>query len=183
MCVILRPANRRGLRTAAAKAERSRPYGAVLDRTARAVDAAAATTGLAVRFVAFQASRDGPLHAELAGRLTAAAEVVTPSLRDVIAEVGRSRVVITMRYHGAVAALLHGRPAVLLDSSPKMASLAGEAGGWAWLLDPGRLEGPELAAAACDTLEAAGRASEARAALRARLSANDGALDELILDG
>ena len=180
MCVVLRPANQRGLRTAAAKAERSMPSPAMLDSMARAIDAAAAATGLAVRFVAFQASRDGPLHREIADRLAAPAEVVVPTLDNVITKVGRSRMVVTMRYHGAVAALLHGRPAVLLDSSPKMSSLAGEAGGWAPLLDPGQLEGPELAAAVSSALDAGNRASEARDGLRARLAANDAALDELV---
>ncbi len=180
MCVILRPANQRGLRTAAAKAERSTPSPAVLDGIARAIDDAADAAGLAVRFVAFQAGRDGPLHTELADRTGAPAEVVAPTLGNVIAEVGRSRVVVTMRYHGAVAALLHGRPAVLLASSPKMAALAGEAGGWARLLDPSRLEGPELAAAVSGALDARNRATDARDDLRARLAVNDGALDELV---
>ena len=206
MCVILRPANQRGLRTAAAKAARSKLSPAVLEPMARAVDAAAAATGLAVRFVAFQASRDGPLHAQIADRLTtpgrhrqppvpttdplhaqiadrltAPVEVVVPTPDSVLAEVGHSRVVVTMRYHGAVAALLHGRPAVLLDSSPKMSALASEAGGWARMLDPGRFEGPELAAAVCDALEAPSRASQARHELKGRLPVNDDALDELIL--
>ena len=179
MCVILRPVNRRGLRTAAAKAARSKPLPAVLDRMARSIDAAAAATGLAPRFVAFQASRDLPLHAELADRLAVPAEVVAPTLQTVVAEVGRSRLVVTMRYHGAVAALLHGRPAVLLDSSPKMAALASEAGGWAPLVDPGRLEAPELAAAVSDALAAPSRAPDARAELMRRLAANDSALDGL----
>ena len=183
MCVILRPANRRGLRTAAAKAERSTPSPAVLDGMARAIDAAAAASGLAVRFVAFQAGRDGPLHTEIADRLTAPAEVVAPTLGNVITEVGRGRVVVTMRYHGAVAALLHGRPAVLLDSSPKMAALAGEAGDWARLLDPGRLEAGLLSTAVSSALNVHSRAPEARAELRARLTANDEALDGLIHDG
>ena len=183
MCVILRPANRRGPGTAAAKAERSKPTSTALDRTARAIDTAATATGLTPRFVAFQVNRDGPLHAEVADRLNAPVEVLTPTLGDVITEVGRSRMVLTMRYHGAVAALLHGRPAVLLDSSPKMASLAGDAGGWARVLAPDRLEGSELAAAVSGALDAHSRASEARAELQARLTANDGALDRLILDG
>ena len=183
MCVILRPANRRGLRTAAAKAKRSKPSHAALDRMTRAIDAAAAATGLAVRLVAFQASRDGRLHAEVADRLTAPVEVVTPTLGTVMTEVGRSRVVVTMRYHGAVAALMHGRPAVLLDSSPKMASLAAEGRQWAPLLDLDRLDGSELAAAVSGALDAEGRASQAQAELRARLAANDAALDELVHDG
>ena len=182
MCVILRPVNRRGLRTAAAKAERAKPSGAVLDRIARAIDAAAAATGLTPRFVAFQASRDGPLHDAVADRLAMDVEIATPTLSTVLTEVGRSRMVLTMRYHGAVAALLHGRPAVLLDSSPKMASLAGEGRQWAPLLALDRLQDPELATAVSGALGTRSRASEARAELRMRLTANDETLDRLIHD-
>ena len=104
MCVILRPANRRGLRTAAAKARRMRPAPETLDRIARAIDAAAAATGLEPRFLAFQASRDDSLHTALAERLSAPAQTITPNVETVLAEVARSRLVITMRYHGAIAA-------------------------------------------------------------------------------
>ena len=183
MCVILRPANRRGPRTAAGKAEKARRDHALLDRVARSVDAAAAATGLAPRLVAFQASRDGRLHAELASRLTAPAEVVTPSLHTVLTEVGRSRVVVTMRYHGAVTALLHGRPAVLLNYSPKMASLGGEAGGWAPVLDLGQLEAGTLSTAVSDALAARSRGPDALDELRGRLAANNAALDELAAVG
>ena len=183
MCVILRPANRRGLRTAAGKAGKATPDPAALDRIARSIDAAAAATGLVPRFVAFQASRDGPLHADLACRLAAPAEVVTPDLHTVLAEVGRSRLVVTMRYHGAVGALLQGRPAVLIDDSPKMASLASEAGGWAPRLDLDQLEAGQLTAAASDALNTPSRAPEALAELRGRLAANEAALDELAAVG
>ena len=183
MCVILRPANRRGLRTAAGKAEQMRPDPAVLDRVARSIDAAATATGLVPRFVAFQASRDGPLHTDLASRLAVPAEVVTPDLHTVLREVGRSRMVVTMRYHGAVAALLQSRPAVLVDDSPKMASLAGEAGGWAPLLDLDQLEAGQLTAAVSDALTASSRAPDALVELRGRLSANEAALDELAAVG
>ncbi len=179
MCVILRPANRRGLRTAAGKAGRAVPDAAGLDRIARSIDEAATATGLTPRFVAFQASREGPLLAALAGRLSSPAEVVAPDLHTVVGEVGRSRMVVTMRYHGAVVALLHGRPTVVVDDSPKMASLAGEAGGWAPRLDLGQLEAGQLTTAASDALAASDRAPDALADLRSRLAANDAALDEL----
>ena len=183
MCVILRPANRRGLRTAAGKAGKATPDSEALDRISRSIDAAAAAAGLAPRFVAFQASRDGPLHTELARRLKAPAEVVAPDLHSVLAEVGRSRLVVTMRYHGAIAALLQGRPAVLVDDSPKMASLAGEGGGWAPRLSLPELGTPQLTAAVSDALAARSRAPDALAELRARMSANDAALDELAAVG
>ena len=183
MCVILRPANRRGPRTAAGKAKNATRQAAAIDRIARSIDEAATATGLAPRFVAFQASRDGPLHEEVARRLKTPAEMVTPTLHTVLNEVGRSRVVVTMRYHGAVAALLHDRPAVLLNYSPKMASLGGEAGGWAPLLDPDRSEAGQLSAAVSDALAATGRVAVARAGLRDRLAANAAALDELAAVG
>lgn len=183
MCVILRPPNRRGPRTAAGKAERAARQGATLDRIARSIDEAAAATGLTPRLVAFQASRDGPLHNEVAQRLAATPEVVTPNRRNVLSEVGRSRLVVTMRYHGAVAALLHGRPAVLLNYSPKMSSLGAEAGGWAQLVGIDDLEAGRLAGAAEHAWSVHGdtgeKAAEALDELRARLAVNDAALDEL----
>ncbi len=103
-----------------------------------------------------------------------------PTLRTVLTEVGRSRLVITMRYHGAVAALLHTRPAVLLDYSPKMASLAAESRGWAPRVDPSDISADQLAAAICAALENAERVCEARGDLRARLTRNNDALETLL---
>ena len=183
MCVILRPANRRGLRTAAGKAKKATRQTAAIERVARSIDEAAAATGLAPRFVAFQASRDGPIHEEVAQRLATPAEVVTPTVHDILSEVGRSRLVVTMRYHGAVAALLHDRPAVMIDYSPKMTSLAGEGGGWAPLVDLDSLEPDSLKAAAETAAQVHGRASQARDELRSRLAANNAALDELVAGG
>lgn len=180
MCVILRPPNRRGPRTAAGKAKRATGRAPALDRIARAIDEAAAATGLAPRFVAFQASRDGPLHDQVAQRLTATAEAVIPTLDTVIAAVARSRLVVTMRYHGAIVALVHDRPAVMLDVSPKMASLAAEGEGWAPRLGLAQLEAGHLASAAAEALDAHRRRAEARGALVERLAVNDAALDALI---
>ena len=177
--MILRPATRRGVRTAAGDAKQALRHSATLDRTAQAIDDAAAATGLTPRFVAFQASRDGPLHEALASRLTAPAETVALTLHNILTETGRSRVVVTMRCHGAVAALLHSRPAVLLNSSPKLASLASEGAGWAQLLDPGQLQQRRLGTAVTDALASDNRAPAAFAALRTGLVANDAALDEL----
>lgn len=149
---------------------------------ARSLDAAADATGLAVRLIAFQPSRDGPMQRAVADRLRAPAELVVGSLDSVLAEVARSRLVVAMRYHGAVAALLGDRPAVLIDYSPKMSALAAEGGGWAPLIDPDGLNPARLAAAAADALLDPGRVGAARADLTARLSVNDAALDRL-LDG
>ena len=128
--------------------------------------------------VAVQASRDAPVHRSVAERLDAAVELVTPGLDTVLQGVGTSRLVITMRHHGAMAALLHGRPAILLDYSPKMASLASEGGRWAPLVTPER-PAPDRMGRAAETAPAvASRSGEAREGLRRRLVENDRALDE-----
>ena len=181
MCVILRPPNRRGWRTYAGKASRatdSWPHG--VDMAARALDATAAATGLMPRLMAFEAAFDEPLLRAVAARMTSPVEVSTPQLGTVLSEVGRSRLVVTMRYHGAMAALLHERPAVLLDYSPKMASIAAEAGGWAPLVQPAQLTEDRLVRAASSAFEAVERASAALTALRTRLAVNDAALDALV---
>ena len=181
MCVILRPPNRRGWRTYAGKASRatdSWPHG--VDMAARALDATAAATGLKPRLTAFEAVFDHPLLSAIAARMTSPAEVSTPHLSTVLDEVGRSRLVVTMRYHGAMAALLHERPAVLLDYSPKMASLAAEAGGWAPLVDPAQLTEDRLVCAASSAFEVVERAPDALAAMRTRLAVNDAVLDALV---
>lgn len=178
MCVILRPPNRRGLRTAASKARR--PAALEIDSIATSLDAVASRTGLAIRLTAFQTSRDDPIHRAVADRLRAPVELLSPGLDSVLEEVGRSRLVVTMRYHGAVAALLHDRPAVLLDYSPKMSSLAAEGGGWAPLLDPADLEPSLLVRAGAAALQAQDRVSQARGELVGRLAVNERAIDDLL---
>ena len=95
----------------------------------RTIDAVASSLGLAVRFVAFEAEQDGELHRQLAQRIGAECQLVEPNADTVLAAVGSARAVFTMRYHGALAALIHGRPAVLVDYSPKMADLAADLDG------------------------------------------------------
>ena len=175
MCVILRSPNRRGIGTAASKA--SPPSSARSAVLAGALDAVAGATGLSIRMVAFQESRDMPVHSSIADHLESRVELLTPGLDDVLGEVGRSRLVITMRYHGAIAALLHGRPAILLDYSPKMASLAAEGGRWAPLVTPFEPEPDRLVRAAEAAIAVTPRSAEVLDILRARLAENDRALD------
>ena len=181
MCVILRHVNQGSLRTAASKG-RALPDEEWLSGLAQAIDAVADSTGLLPRFVAFQASRDAPLHRAVANRLSVSAELTVPTLCSVLSEVARSRLVITMRYHGAVTALLHSRPAVLLDYSPKMASLASEGwgDGWAPTVDPRCVPGNGLVEAANTAFDSGERIPHALTALRSRLNRNDIALDALI---
>lgn len=181
MCVILRRPNHRGLKTAAAKSRVSLPE-EMLDRWSKAIDRAASITGLTPKFVAFQASRDHILHHHVADRLNVSARLAKPTLDTVLHEVASSRLVVTMRYHGAVAALLHNRPSILLGYSPKMASLAAEGRGWAPVLSPRHITVEQITAAVTEAFSSAARMPETLARLRTRLTENDVALDALVAD-
>ena len=181
--VILRPPNRRGIRTAAAKARTSwQPW---VGQLARSLDALAQRSGMTLRLLPFQPSQDTPMLAALRQRMRTDAEMVTLNIDNVLAEVARSRFVVTMRYHGAIAALLNDQAAVVLDYSPKMSSLAAEGGGWASLvdlapLDARRFEPQTLIDAANEAQDRSHRTAEARGSLQARLKVNDAALDDLL---
>lgn len=125
LVVSLRPVNRPDQRRLAT--------GAALDdeqitRWAEAIDQVATTTGLAVRFICFDDAHDQAIHEVVAARITAPHELERPTAKTVIERVGSSRLVISMRYHGAVSAIVAGRPALVLDYSPKMAALVDEVG-------------------------------------------------------
>lgn len=82
-------------------------------------------TGLPIRFVAMDRHRDLPLARAVAARLGNAAEdIVVPSVHELLDTIAASRLAVTTRYHGGVAAALAGRPAVLLGYAPKLRALA-----------------------------------------------------------
>ncbi len=181
--VILRPPNRPGIRTAAAKTRTSwQPW---TDQLARSLDALAEHSGMTLRLLPFQPSQDTPMLAALQQQMKTDAEMVALDIDNALAEVARSRLVVTMRYHGAVAALLNDQAAVVLDYSPKMESLAAEGGGWASLidlapLDAGRFEPRTLIDAASEAQDRSHLTAEARGVLQDRLKVNYAALDDLL---
>ena len=181
LVVSLRPwrARRRRLPVAVAGGRAAVP-GWFAAGVASALDAAAVATGLEVRFVALQGERDGPLHDQVADRMRTSATACRPGLDGVVDEVARGRVVVAMRYHALVAALLGGRPGVALGYSPKVAALAGDVGPGAACLDwsPGglaRLAG-SVERAATGEARAAAVMTTARDRLRSREQANGAAL-------
>ncbi len=193
-CVVLRRPNQagsswvgrklrhrvfKGWRTAAGRSS-SKLDKDFVKSCASAVNSIAETTGLQPRFVALQASRDEPLHRAVAEQLDTDSSQVVPSLESVLDEIGRSKLVVSMRYHGAVAALLHHRPAVLLDYSPKMISLACEGGGWASTLDPLHLDEAMVKFAVDDAFTHAPGTAEALGDLQTRLKVNAEAIDRLL---
>jgi polysaccharide pyruvyl transferase WcaK-like protein len=85
-----------------------------------------------------------------------------------------------MRYHGGIAALAAGRPAVLVGYSPKVAALAEDAAPAAILIGnhPGAFgELPRLSRVALEHRHQVGRVTDR---LRERETANDQAVDRLL---
>ena len=106
----------------------------LLDALAAGLDELSADTGWPVRFVALQADRDDAVHAAVASRMRAPTERRCPGVHDVVEEVAAGQVVVAMRYHAGIAAVLGARPAVLLGYSPKVDALATALGPGAALL-------------------------------------------------
>lgn len=148
------------------------------------LDQAARATGLEVRFVAFQADRDGALHEWVADAMSSTVTTSRPQVGDVVEEVARGRVVVAIRYHALVASVLGGRPAVSLGYDPKVVALAVDVGagvvGLAW----SRSAVAELPGAVDKTagIDPA-RVDEARSRLRTREGADRVALERLVAGG
>lgn len=149
-------------------------------RLAAGLDEAAARTGMPVRLVAMQQGWDDLLHARVAERMSCTVDVVSPPVEGVLAEVAASRVVVAMRYHAGIAAVLAGRPAVLIGYDPKLDGLATALGPAGALLpwDPGALA--ELGQSVAAVTPHADRVPDALAELRTRESVNDDVLDALL---
>lgn len=125
--VCLRPWHGGGGRSAAASWEQGLDS-AVIAALASSLDDLAGRTGLPIRFLAFQPDRDGPFHDAVADRIEKAQVSSIAADLDVLLEsVARSRLVVSTRYHGAVAGILAGRPVVALSYADKVARLAADA--------------------------------------------------------
>jgi polysaccharide pyruvyl transferase WcaK-like protein len=129
LVVCLRPRNvGGGWRPASAGWQRGLPTPAQVGALARTFGDLARALGLELRFVAFQADRDGELHDAIADRVRGVeVTCVRPSVTTVLGEVARGRLVLAMRFHAAVAAVLAGRPVLAAAYSSKVGALASDA--------------------------------------------------------
>jgi len=88
-------------------------------------------TSLPVYLLAFEAERDALYHDLIADHMTAPVTTGVATVDTVFDEVAGSRLVVAMRYHAVVAAIMASRPAVVVGYSPKVrpaAHLLGRAG-------------------------------------------------------
>jgi polysaccharide pyruvyl transferase WcaK-like protein len=127
--ISLRPRNvGAGWRPASGTWRDGLPSDAQLTALAGAFGDLARGLGCSLRFVALQADRDGLLHERIADRVRGVdVATVTPTVDQLIAELGRGRLVLGMRFHAAVVALMLGRPVLAAAYSSKVAELAVDA--------------------------------------------------------
>ena len=178
LVVALRPPTRSGFGTAAAKAA-AQPDGGFVSWLAASLDKLASDHGLDVRFVAFQRDRDRAVHERVTAAMTAPSTLVEPDLDTILDELASSRLVVTMRYHGAVGALLASRPAVLIDYSQKMANLSHELGKAYPTIAPAVGDDGALSVAAVSAIERTGTLAGHLERLRGRERANRRLLERL----
>lgn len=149
-------------------------------RLAAGLDDAAGLLGLPVRLVALQPGWDDLLHRRVAAEMHAPVTLAGPRSDEVPEMIAASRVVVAMRFHAGIAAVLAGRPAVLIGYDPKLESLANDMGKAARLLawDPDDLG--QLGTAVAEVSGRADGLPAVLAGLRTRERINDTVLDEVL---
>lgn len=181
ICACLRPwRTARGRLPVSTRGRRDVTPGTMVDRLARGLDEAAGRLGLPVRLVAMQPGWDDLLHARVAERMRTDVSVASPPAARVLDEIAASRVVVAMRYHAAIGAVLAGRPATLLGYDPKLGGIAEAMGPAARLLawTPAALD--LLGAATTAVAAGGGELPAVLAGLRERERVNDTVLDDLL---
>jgi polysaccharide pyruvyl transferase CsaB len=177
--VCLRPWSERRHRLPV-RVQRPTTADSYVDEAAAALDGIACSAGLPVHFVALQGDRDHPLHEQVADRMRATVSFATPTVHDVLDELARGALVVSMRYHGVVGAALAGRPSVAIGYDPKVEAVANDLGD-AVRLVPWSAAGfaslPDAARAVITRMDAA---IVGRERMRERDRGNDTAIDELL---
>jgi polysaccharide pyruvyl transferase CsaB len=183
ICACLRPwRTARGRLPVGTRAHTDITTESMVSRLAAGLDEASARTGLPVRLVALQQGWDDLLHRRVAERMSCSVELApaTATSDGVLAQIAASRIVVAMRYHAGIAAVLAGRPAVLIGYDPKMDGLASALGKAGSLLpwDANALTG--LGSAVETVALHADLVPEVLTGLRSREAVNDRIIDDLL---
>lgn len=149
-------------------------------RAAAALDELASRLDAPVRLVAFERGRDDALNDRLATAMRTNATCLVPALGEMLDVIAGARVVIAMRYHAAIAALLANRPVVMLSYLPKVSALAEELGTSGVLLGAGADAFSGISAAVDVALANPDAPCTALARLRTREVENDRVLDRAV---
>lgn len=91
---------------------------------ARALDELSLRTSLQVHLLSFEPERDARHHDLIAEAMTAPVTTAVATVDSVFKDVARSRLVVAMRYHAVVSAIMAARPTVVVAYSPKVRAVA-----------------------------------------------------------
>lgn len=145
-----------------------------LDGWASALTRLRARLGVPIRFVTFDSTRDGPLHARLA-RLIGDCECVDADEVSAAMEMERAVVAVAGRYHAAVLAVALGRPLVALGQGAKLPALVAMVGCGSVVVDD-----PVSRDGLCRSVDAAFSGADTLLESSARLAAEADAHGEAI---
>jgi polysaccharide pyruvyl transferase WcaK-like protein len=106
--------------------------------------------------------------------------LVSPPAERVLDAIAASRVVVAMRYHAAIAAVLAGRPAALIGYDAKLVGIAEAMGPAARLLAWAPADLDLLGAATAGVAGEGADLPEVLADLRRREEVNDTVLDDVL---
>lgn len=179
VAVCLRPFDPAGSRLPLRHDRRSDTDRQRIIALAAALDDVADRTGLPVHFVAMDTGLDPDLHAQVAERMRTPSTAEVPDLDGVVEAVGSSELVVAMRFHAGVAAVLGGRPAVLIGYAPKVDSLAALVGDGMALVGDDAAGWNDLGRAASEVLGQDARVATRRDDIRPGIDAHRRALTAL----
>lgn len=147
---------------------------------ARGLDDLANRLGMPLRLVAMDTARDRPFSEAVASQMHSPTEVVVPDLDTVLDEIASAQMVVAMRYHGGICALLAGRPVVLIGYADKVKNLADQIGPGAALVADSIAGYASLATAARGLVGTEAAVLRARDRLRPLAGVHADALDRLL---
>lgn len=137
-------------------------------RAAAGLDRLAIETGLSIQFLPMQTDRDYATHRRVSKLMRTSSTHLTPTVDTVIGQLASAQVVIGMRYHSGVCALLGARPAVMLGYAPKVGALVRSVGEGFELLDAKTESFDDLVRATSRAIRSSGSVADAREFLRQR---------------
>lgn len=146
---------------------------------AAALDALAHRSSLPIHLLSFEPERDARYHDLIAEHMAGPVTTGVATIDTVFDDVARSRLVVGMRYHAIVAAVMASRPAVVIGYSPKARSIARRLGATGLLVANDPAEYPGIVGG----LDLLGRDDDVGAIREERREAeagNDTALDRFI---
>ncbi len=176
--VCLRPPVHGGFRPTASRTHEH--PGEWVGAAADALDTLARRTDLAPRFLAMQTDRDRAVHDQVGRLMETEPDHIDADVHTVLRHLASARLVVGMRYHAGIGALLGARPAVMLGYSPKVDSLVGEVGRGFVGLGATAGDLTRMADAAEAALAGADAVADARARLQERERHNDDVIDRAL---